>query len=365
MKTLGGLFIRISGASALFGLGVALAPAPIHADDSAFMTFLGDIATNCQLADISGPTVFNGNPPQSWGYQLQNDNADIIAAAPVDVIVTDYSKDGTAPNAFRPDEVARMKINPATGKPRLVIAYVSIGEAEVGRWYFKNSWLRSKPSWLGAQDEDWAGDYAVQYWQQAWQDIIIDDDSSYIKQVIAAGFDGVYLDKIDEYVYKATLNHEAPDEYGNVSIHGRYADRMVAFVKKISDQSKAINPNFVVIAQNAEDLLDRDDYRAVIDGVGKESLLFHTTGTVLTDGSYSSGYATGVPNTKDDVCSSALLLRELQADGKPVLVVEYLTDADKVDAAGTALGSVQIVPTFQPQDLARLVLPGQTPTKGE
>ncbi|MCI0471716.1 MAG: endo alpha-1,4 polygalactosaminidase, partial [Candidatus Aminicenantes bacterium] len=82
-------------------------------------------------------------------------------------------------------------------KRRLVLAYLSIGEAENYRWYWQAGWKPGNPSWLGAENPDWKGNYAVSYWASEWQAIVF----QYVDAIIAAGFDGVYLDKIDEYEY--------------------------------------------------------------------------------------------------------------------------------------------------------------------
>lgn len=38
-------------------------------------------------------------------------------------------------------------------------------------------------------------------WDENWQAIIYGNDDSYLKKIIDAGFDGVYLDIIDAFEY--------------------------------------------------------------------------------------------------------------------------------------------------------------------
>ena len=87
----------------------------------------------------------------------------------------------------------------ATGGTRLVIAYMSIGEAEDYRYYWQTAWQAESPAWLAAENPVWAGNYKVRYWDRDWQSIIYGNDDSYLRKILAAGFDGVYLDIIDAF----------------------------------------------------------------------------------------------------------------------------------------------------------------------
>lgn len=97
-------------------------------------------------------------------------------------------------------EIASLKTK-KSGGTRLVIAYMSIGEAEDYRYYWDESWLDNPPSWLVGENPEWEGNYKVRYWDPEWQAIIYGNDSSYLKKIINAGFDGVYLDIIDAFEY--------------------------------------------------------------------------------------------------------------------------------------------------------------------
>ncbi|MBI5115101.1 endo alpha-1,4 polygalactosaminidase [Candidatus Poribacteria bacterium] len=99
-----------------------------------------------------------------------------------------------------PAEVASLKTK-AHGGSRLVIAYMSIGEAEDYRYYWQPSWATNPPYWLAGENPAWPGNYKVHYWDPAWQAIIYGNNDSYLKKILDAGFDGVYLDIIDAYEY--------------------------------------------------------------------------------------------------------------------------------------------------------------------
>ncbi len=98
-----------------------------------------------------------------------------------------------------------------SGGKRLVIAYLSIGEAEAYRDYWNTDWVepngtltKKAPFWLSELNTDWAGEkpqlegnYKVKYWNSDWQKIVF----NYLDKIVTAGFDGVYLDIIDAFEY--------------------------------------------------------------------------------------------------------------------------------------------------------------------
>jgi cysteinyl-tRNA synthetase len=102
--------------------------------------------------------------------------------------------------SYTPEEVTRLSIK-KNGGSRLVICYMSIGEAEDYRYYWESSWNTDKPEWLDRENPDWEGNYKVKYWMPDWQSIIFGNDNSYTKKILDAGFDGVYLDIIDAFEY--------------------------------------------------------------------------------------------------------------------------------------------------------------------
>lgn len=96
-------------------------------------------------------------------------------------------------------EVAQLQTKPG-GLRRLVISYMSIGEAEDYRYYWESAWDRraDRPEWIVSENPNWPGNYVVAYWEPAWQQIIVGEDG-YLSRILDAGFDGVYLDIIDAF----------------------------------------------------------------------------------------------------------------------------------------------------------------------
>lgn len=92
------------------------------------------------------------------------------------------------------------------GATRMVCAYLSVGEAEDYREYWKPAWdnEETRPSWICEENEDWEGNYKVKYWSQSWRSILYGSSSGYLDRILNAGFDGAYLDVVDAYEYFAT-----------------------------------------------------------------------------------------------------------------------------------------------------------------
>lgn len=86
------------------------------------------------------------------------------------------------------------------GGCRLVIFYLSIGEAEDYRWYWDK-----KATWPDRENPDWPGNYKVHYWNDDWQKIIYSGTNSYLDKILKTGFDRVYLDIIDAYEFFENL----------------------------------------------------------------------------------------------------------------------------------------------------------------
>ncbi len=131
-------------------------------------------------------------------FSTKTDFINAVKATNYDLVIMDlFFKDN---NSFTSSEINQLKTK-ANGGKRLVISYMSIGEAEDYRYYWQSNWSNNHPSWLDAENPDWAGNYKVKYWNQDWQNIIYGNDNSYLKKILDANFDGVYLDIIDAFEY--------------------------------------------------------------------------------------------------------------------------------------------------------------------
>ncbi|WP_158410023.1 endo alpha-1,4 polygalactosaminidase [Fusobacterium animalis] len=97
---------------------------------------------------------------------------------------------------FTKEQIEELKIKHNGGK-RLVIAYLSIGEAENYRFYWKKKWNKKKPNWIVKENENWEGNCIVKYWSLEWKSII----KEYQKKLDEIGVDGYLLDTVDTYQY--------------------------------------------------------------------------------------------------------------------------------------------------------------------
>lgn len=324
-----------------FGLGAAGRRAAI----SNVFTWLAFAALGAAWTVASpahaGGNVVQGMEIKSWGYQLQNDETSVIAKSPYDLVVIDYQRDPSLGGPFTPAELAQMKKKP-DGSRRFVIAYISIGEAESYRYYWADrTWgdARNRTPLVEKENPEWEGNLTVKYWEQEWQNLILNDSDSYINRIMDAGFDGIYLDKID-----------IVDDYQGKTPAGTIAsDLMVQFVRKISTVTKIRNPNFLTIAQNAEGLIDDDIYRMAIDGIGKESLLY-------SEGVFDpkNPYKEPERNDPGSIKETTRLLSKLRADKKLVMCVEYIKKSELIEKAAAELGNNDFVAYFGPRDLAQL-----------
>lgn len=253
------------------------------------------------------PNPFLG--AKTWGYQLRNLESaprKEIADSIYDLVVTDYARGQDRKEVpLTRSEVAEMQKRP-DGSKRLVIAYLSIGETENYRYYWKREWDKKRPSWMGKENKEWKANYLAKYWEPEWQKIVYGSPEAYADRIIAAGFDGFYLDRVDAYYYFGD------DELAR--------SRMAKFVVDLAKYARTKKPDFLIMAQNAEELLERKEYVEAIDGIAKESLLFGVKGLDR-------------PNPREDVEEGTAFLTGAAKSGKGVFVVEYLQDKDNIATA--------------------------------
>lgn len=237
----------------------------------------------------------------SWAYQLQTPSVATLAESPYELLVIDYSKDGSDTKKFSTKDLAVLHKFHKT-----VLCYFSIGEAEEYRFYWQKKWQDNPPKFLGPENPNWAKNYKVKYWREDWWETGM---RPYLDRILEAGFDGVYLDIVDAYWFWHEQGMEVQDT----------ADEMVKLIKRIADYTrKKAGKNFIICPQNGMGVFNdcspeyKDVYLKTIDMVGLESLLFNT-------------------HSKDDKNYRLNLAKELADAGKTILDVEYINASQYAD----------------------------------
>ncbi|MBI5639419.1 MAG: endo alpha-1,4 polygalactosaminidase [Nitrospirae bacterium] len=131
-------------------------------------------------------------------YATRSDVLSAIEDTDYDVVIMDAFFSDNTP--FTASEINSLKTKAGGGR-RLVISYMSIGEAEDYRFYWQPFWETGDPCWLDFENPKWAGNYKVHYWDPAWQSYIFGNSNAYLDQILEADFDGAYLDIIDAFQY--------------------------------------------------------------------------------------------------------------------------------------------------------------------
>jgi cysteinyl-tRNA synthetase len=283
-----------------------------------------------------------------WAYQLQNISIDTMIASGFDLFVIDYADDEGLP--FSDADIRRLQ---ADG--RVVLAYLSIGEAETYRPYWNPAWVvgsddecdaalsDAAPTWLDPVNPEWCGNYPVQFWDPDWQAIIF----NYLDAIQAAGFDGVYLDKVDTFYY--WLGEE---DLGASFTNPDAAARMAYFVATIARHGREQDAAFLIVPQNAAEIIEylndeqRAFYLATVDGIAAEDTFFYPRGGAETGENASY-------NPQDYIIE---LLDVYLGMGIPVFAVDYVTNPAKVDRFYEEAEARGYIPYATLRDLDRLTI---------
>jgi cysteinyl-tRNA synthetase len=226
---------------------------------------------------------------------------------------------------------------------KLVIAYIDIGQAESYRYYWKSNWRVGNPDWIAGEDPDmWEDNYPVAFWRTEWQDIWFKGTSTHdaqIKMLMDVGFDGVYLDWVEAYSDENVMDIADDD---NVDPK----DEMIRFIKKIKQYCTSINPDCIVISQNAAELAQYDDYVATIDAIAQEQTWFDgsavgepqgdcplpATDDDIETAEYVNSLSKGCRKMHDELWESTLhmsseeylrYLTTAKSKGLPIFTVDY------------------------------------------
>lgn len=155
---------------------------------------------------------------------------------------------------IQPDTLTEAELASLKAHGTLVVAYLSVGEAEPDRPWFTDG--RVDPKWLLGKNENW-GSFFVDAGQPGWRKLMLNLTGEYIKM----GFDGVFLDTVD-----------------TVDAFPKTEDGMIALIQGLRDAYPDAlliqNRGFSVVEQVAPalDALMFEDLSTSYDFVKKEYL---------------------------------------------------------------------------------------------
>lgn len=228
--------------------------------------------------------------PENWGIQRENFKISALKSAPHEALILPIQKENG--DFWTAEEITEIKKN---GKK--VLAAFPIGEISFGKFGFEEArgneckgektgfsrvWnTRTREfdyekncrenSILGPEFEDRGGTFLTQFWTEEWKKIVI---YPIFQKVYLANFDGVFLEKINDF--------EAWT--GSVSEKKTYfANEMAKLVIEMASQARSKKgSNFLVVVSETSRLFEnldtkkRSDFLSSIDAVGEISLFFDT-----------------------------------------------------------------------------------------
>jgi len=252
-------------------------------------------------------------------YWLSDVNLDEIRKSSFTYVVIDYSSTGDRGGQFSRKAIESLR-DSLPGR-REVFCYLSVGEAESYRFYWQDGgWKAPKttapgapfgrggrPSFLGPENPVWKGNYLVDYRHPDWQKILLE----YLDILIAQGFDGVCLDKVDSYETLECAPFEIPQ--------ARQA--MIELVARLSTYGKSKKRGFRIIVHNGEELAWKEGrpnraYLDSLDGICRED-------------TFIDGRKRRPPDAIRDTVS---LLKAFTRSGKVVFTIDYpdLTNREEI-----------------------------------
>lgn len=256
-------------------------------------------------------------------YQLQDEDLERIGQTAFDLAIVSFESAGADPDA-----IAGLQHSAGGGKR--VLCYMSLGQAEDYRFYWNPGCHQGPPPWLDQADVDWPGDYWVRYWQAGWQSIVYGSPQSYLDRILALGFDGVYLDRVDAY--------QVYEDQGRETAAREMADLVLA----LAAYARQRRPDFSVFPQNAEELgLRFPQFMQAMTGIGVEDLYY--------------GYPRDhEPSPAEWTAQREAILDQWVAAGKLVLTIDYTARPEQIADAYARARARGYVPYVTDRSLGRL-----------
>jgi len=234
---------------------------------------------------------------KSFACQLQNLKPQEIAQSPCQMLIMDFSRDGSWEGRYSPAELQQLRQG-----GRLLVAYLSVGEAERYRSYWQRGWRPGRPPWLDKPNPDWPENYKVRYWDPQWQKLLFD----YAEKLLGLGYDGLFLDVVDAHEYWQKSRPQALSD-------------MRQLVLNLS-QRLGQNRDIGLFLNGGEALIGDARVLQAITGLAKEEIFFGMGG----DGRVSP---------PDFRAATQKQLQPVVRAGKLVLSIDYTTHPQQIREA--------------------------------
>jgi cysteinyl-tRNA synthetase len=320
-----------------------------------------------------------GSPPlddvSHWLYlidvNLGPETVDQIEASTYDMVVLDFIPSEVNNTDFLMSEVVDRLHNAPF--PKLAIAYIDIGQAEEYRTYWEPHWGIGNPEWIVGSDPDgWEGNFPVAYWYDEFQAIWLDTDG-YLQAILDAGFDGVYLDWVEAYSDENVIDMAQTE-----GVDPR--QEMIWWVEDIAEFARMQRPDFIVIAQNAAELAEVNEYAETIDAIAQEQVWFDGGADSIPPGdcplpptqdevdteTYRQSLPPACRALYDEFPDSTLhvsseeyidALNLAQSKGLPIFTIDYALEAENVVWVYETSRDLGFVPFVSNRPLDRYVEP--------
>ncbi len=214
----------------------------------------------------------------NFHYQLQNANYDELKTLTWSIIFLEIDD-----ALLTAEEIWNLKNN-----WNILIAYLSVWEAEPRRDYWDDSWIDDNwnitdlaPSWLWEKNPNWDS-YKVRYWEDWWKNIVY----KRIDDIKNNWYDWILLDVVDSYYY---WQYEVDDKVIDAD------EQMVNFIWDIRNylwDYLAIIPNWWL------PLVEKEWYLDLINWILTESIFSeNNTERSLDDKNWQSQYLDQVLNS--------------------------------------------------------------------
>lgn len=215
----------------------------------------------------------------------------------------------------QPDTLTPAELAEVHRSATLVVAYLSVGEAEPDRAWYKDG--RVDQAWILGKNENW-GSFFVDAGQPGWQKLMVNLAGDSIRQ----GYDGVFLDTVD-----------------TVDVYPKTKPGMIALIQQLRTAYPqallVMNRGFSVVKEVAGDV---------------DAVMFEDLSTTYNFESKTYAYA-------DDTATALAMATLSQNTGMPILALDYAPP----DNPGMAYRAVQaargygFIPAVSVIDLDKIV----------